>query len=114
MRTSGSALYLHYSGIEEVKKLLDNLLSNLRHDDGGLAGVVGLHLQHVAEEGRHGGQHYLVGQELAVVTEDGDVSEQSILLAELGDANNVVVVTLEGDNTVPRGHYQLFNINLKK
>ena len=46
-----------------------------------------------------------MSQELPVVTENGDVGKQTILLAELGYANNVAVVALEGDNTVPRGHY---------
>ena len=68
----------------------------------------------MAEEGRHGRQHYLVSQQLAVVAEDGDVSEEPILLTQLGDADDVAVVALKSDHTVPRGHYWVFNINLKK
>ena len=84
---------------------MNNLPPDLWHDDGGLSGVAGLHVKNMAEERRDGSQNNLVGQELPVVTEYGDVGKQSILLAELGYADNVAVVTLEGDYTVPRGHY---------
>ena len=96
---------LHDPRVEKVQELLDNLPPDLWHDDGGLAGVAGLHIKNMAEERRHGSQDYLVSQELPVVTENGDIGKQPILLAQLGYADNVAVVALEGDNTVPRGHY---------
>ena len=88
--------YLHDPGVEEVQELLDNLLPDVGHHNGGLAAVAigGVHLEHVAEERRDGGQYDLVGQQLPVIAEDRHVSEQPVLLAQLGDGDNVAVVTL--------------------
>ena len=94
--------YLHDPGVEEVQELLDNLLPDVRHHDSGLAAVTigGVHLEHVAEERGDGGQHDLVGQQLPVIAEDRHVSEQPVLLAQLGDGDDVAVVTLGIDKSV--------------
>ena len=56
--------------------------------------IGGVHLEDVTQERRDGGQDNLVGQELAVVAEDRHVGEQPVLLAQLGDGDDVAVVTL--------------------
>ena len=89
-------IYLHDPGVEKVQELLDDLLPDVGHHDGGVAAVAigGVHLEDVTQERRDGGQDNLVGQELAVVAEDRHVGEQPVLLAQLGDGDDVAVVTL--------------------
>ena len=76
-------LYLHDPGVEEVQELLDDLLPDVGHHDGGVAAVAigGVHLEDVTQERGDRSQDDLVGQELAVIAEDRHVGEQPVLLA---------------------------------
>ena len=92
--------------------MLDNLPSDIGHDDGGLAVVAGagVHgVQHVAEEGRHRGEDDLVGQQLPVVAEDRHVREQAVGLTQLRDGDDVAVMTIEGHHSIPSSHYGAAN-----
>ena len=56
--------------------------------------IGGVHLEDVTQERRDRSQDDLVGQELAVIAEDRHVGEQPVLLTQLGDGDDVAVVTL--------------------
>ena len=66
----------------------------------------------MAEEGRDGGQHDAVRHQLPIVAEDRHVREEAVLLAQLGDGDQVAVVALEGDHAVPRGHGRSSSIHV--
>jgi len=97
----GFLLNIHVASVEEVKQLLHNGSPHVRHNDGEVLGATGQLNEHASQKGGNGRQDNPVSEELAIVTLQGDVGEEPVLLAKSGNGDDVAVVTLEGDHPLP-------------
>jgi len=97
----GFLLNIHVASVEEVQQLLHNGSPHVRHNDGEVLGATGQLNEHASQKGGNGRQDNPVSEELAIVTLQGDVGEEPVLLAKSGNGDDVAVVTLEGDHPLP-------------
>jgi len=97
----GLLLHIHVASVEKVKQLLHNGSPHVRHDDGEVLGATRQLNEHTSQERGDCSKDNPVGEQLAIVTLQGDVREEPVLLAKSGNGDNVAVVTLEGHHPFP-------------